>query len=138
MAQVVLELFAKGLARIDLYVLLPTFLILACLILLTVGFLNLRGYLAEGQARIALLQDMLLVRHFISQLNQRHQRNVVINGEAMSSLVSYPWPGNIRQLYNVCERIVLLARSDLIDEAMVDFDFQIPVAELVPDVRDGS
>ncbi len=64
---------------------------------------------------------MLLVRHFISQLNQRHQRNVVINGEAMSSLVSYPWPGNIRQLYNVCERIVLLARSDLIDEAMVDF-----------------
>ena len=49
------------LARIDLYVLLPTFLILACLILLTVGFLNLRGYLAEGQARIALLQDKLSV-----------------------------------------------------------------------------
>lgn len=64
---------------------------------------------------------MLLVRHFVSQLNQRHQRNVVINADAMSSLVSYPWPGNIRQLYNICERIVLLARSDLIDEATVDF-----------------
>lgn len=64
---------------------------------------------------------MLLVRHFVSQLNQRHQRNVAIMADAMSSLVSYPWPGNIRQLYNVCERIVLLARSDQIDEAMVDF-----------------
>lgn len=63
----------------------------------------------------------LLARHFVSQLNQRHQRNVVIDPDAMSSLVSYPWPGNIRQLYNVCERIVLLARSDLIDEATVDF-----------------
>ncbi len=63
----------------------------------------------------------LLVRHFLSQLNQRHQRNVAIAPAALSSLVSYPWPGNIRQLYNVCERIVLLSRSDEIDEATVDY-----------------
>ena len=63
----------------------------------------------------------LLVRHFISQLNQRHQRNIAISPDAMSSLVSYPWPGNIRQLYNVCERIVLLSRSDDIDEATVAY-----------------
>ncbi|MCE1240307.1 MAG: sigma 54-interacting transcriptional regulator [Azonexaceae bacterium] len=63
----------------------------------------------------------LLVRHFVSQLNQRHQRNVLIAPGALSSLVSYPWPGNIRQLYNVCERIVLLARGDEIDEATADF-----------------
>lgn len=63
----------------------------------------------------------LLVRHFVSQLNQHHQRNIAITPEAMSSLVSYPWPGNIRQLYNVCERIVLLARNDDIDEATVDY-----------------
>jgi Nif-specific regulatory protein len=63
----------------------------------------------------------LLVHHLVSQLNQRHQRNVVISPAALSSLVSYPWPGNIRQLYNVLERVVLLARSDEIDEAAVDF-----------------
>ena len=63
----------------------------------------------------------LLVRHFVSQLNQRHQRNIVMTPPAMSSLVSYPWPGNIRQLYNVLERIVLLARGDEIDEATVDY-----------------
>ncbi len=62
----------------------------------------------------------LLVRHFVSQLNQHHQRNIVMMPQALSSLVSYPWPGNIRQLYNVCERIVLLSRSDLIDESTVD------------------
>lgn len=63
----------------------------------------------------------LLVRHFVSQLNQHHQRNILITPQAMSSLVSYPWPGNIRQLYNVCERIVLLSRTDEIDESTVDY-----------------
>ncbi|HCY61885.1 MAG TPA: sigma-54-dependent Fis family transcriptional regulator [Oxalobacteraceae bacterium] len=63
----------------------------------------------------------LLVRHFLFQLNQRHQRNAVISPDGMSSLVSYPWPGNIRQLYNVLERIVLFARDDEIDMATVDY-----------------
>ena len=63
----------------------------------------------------------LLVRHLLSQLNQRHQRNVLFTPQALSSLVSYPWPGNIRQLYNVLERIVLLSQSDEIDESAVDY-----------------
>lgn len=63
----------------------------------------------------------LLVRHFLFQLNQRHQRNVVIMPAGLSSLVSYPWPGNIRQLYNVLERIVLLAREEVVDESTVDY-----------------
>lgn len=63
----------------------------------------------------------LLVRYFVSQLNQRHQRNILITPQALTSLVSYPWPGNIRQLYNVLERIILLSRSDEIDEATVDY-----------------
>ncbi|MCX7174015.1 MAG: sigma 54-interacting transcriptional regulator [Proteobacteria bacterium] len=63
----------------------------------------------------------LLVRHFLGQLNQRHQRNVAITPAGLSSLVVYPWPGNIRQLYNVLERVVLLATSDDIGEAEVDY-----------------
>lgn len=63
----------------------------------------------------------LLVRHLLSQLNQRHQRNVRLTPDGMSSLVSYPWPGNIRQLYNVLERIVLLAQGDEVDESTVDY-----------------
>jgi Nif-specific regulatory protein len=63
----------------------------------------------------------LLVRHLVSQLNQRHQRNISFSANALSSLVSYQWPGNIRQLYNVLERIVLLSQSDEIAEAAVDY-----------------
>jgi Nif-specific regulatory protein len=78
----------------------------------------------------------LLVRHLLSQLNQRHQRNLLILPTALSSLVSYPWPGNIRQLYNVLERLVLLSQSDAIDEAAVDYvlvtEAQGQIAESIP------
>ncbi len=63
----------------------------------------------------------LLVRHLLSQLNERHQREIRLTPEGMSSLVSYPWPGNIRQLYNVLERIVLLAPGDEVAESTVDY-----------------
>jgi Nif-specific regulatory protein len=78
----------------------------------------------------------LLVRHLVSQLNQRHQRNILFTPAALSSLVTYPWPGNIRQLYNVLERIVLLSRSDEIDEAAVDYvlvtEAQGQVSDAIP------
>ncbi|MFA6310045.1 MAG: sigma 54-interacting transcriptional regulator [Sterolibacterium sp.] len=63
----------------------------------------------------------LLVRHFLAQLNQRHQRNVVITPAGLSSLVAYPWPGNIRQIYNVLERVVLLATHEGIGASDVDY-----------------
>ena len=62
----------------------------------------------------------LLVRHFLLELNQTHQRNAIMTPSGMDSLQAYPWPGNIRQLFNVLERVVLLARTDDIDGAMVD------------------
>ncbi|NBD21431.1 GAF domain-containing protein [Aquabacterium fontiphilum] len=63
----------------------------------------------------------LLLQHFLSQLNQRHQRNVLLTPQALSRLVAHPWPGNIRQLFNVVERLVLLSHEDRIDLATADW-----------------
>lgn len=62
-----------------------------------------------------------LVLHFLAQLNESHGRQVSLAPSAMASLVAYPWPGNIRQLYNVLERVVLLAEADRIDDGAVDY-----------------
>jgi Nif-specific regulatory protein len=75
----------------------------------------------------------LLVLHLVSQLNQQHQRNIRFAPGAFSSLVSYPWPGNIRQLYNVLERLVLLADSDEIDEAAADYALVTEAQGQTPD-----
>ncbi|NBB94588.1 MAG: response regulator [Planctomycetes bacterium] len=55
----------------------------------------------------------LLIEHFLAQANETHGRT--INGltpEARRVLMSYPWPGNVRQLRNVVENMVVLAASD--------------------------
>lgn len=50
-----------------------------------------------------------LVRHLVSRLNQQHQRNVSVGTTALALLCRHDWPGNIRQLANVLERLVLLS-----------------------------
>jgi Nif-specific regulatory protein len=50
-----------------------------------------------------------LVLHFVSRANQAHQRNVYLSNDALVRLEAHPWPGNIRELGNLIERLVLLA-----------------------------
>jgi Nif-specific regulatory protein len=52
-----------------------------------------------------------LVRHQLNLICQSYQRNVGLTPEAMERLADHPWPGNIRQLRNVLERLVLLAEG---------------------------
>jgi formate hydrogenlyase transcriptional activator len=50
-----------------------------------------------------------LVRYFVQEFSTRmHKRIETIPAETMQSLVTYPWPGNIRELRNVVERSVIL------------------------------
>jgi DNA-binding NtrC family response regulator len=50
------------------------------------------------------------VRRFVEELSQLHDRPFKgISGEAMLMLVSYNWPGNIRELRNLIESMVVLA-----------------------------
>jgi Nif-specific regulatory protein len=56
----------------------------------------------------------LLALHFLSRSNQAHQRNVNLTPEALARLARHPWPGNIRELGNVIERMVLLADAPVV------------------------
>ncbi|MEP6492808.1 MAG: sigma-54 dependent transcriptional regulator [bacterium] len=51
----------------------------------------------------------LLAEHFLTQL--AGAAAPVLSGDAISLMQEYPWPGNIRELRNVIERVVLLARG---------------------------
>ncbi len=56
-----------------------------------------------------------LAQHFLSRANQAHQRNVNLTPDALRALQRHPWPGNIRELGNVIERLVLLAEAPVVD-----------------------
>ena len=51
----------------------------------------------------------LLCDHFIRRFNEKNRRGVTgLQPEAMAALKRYPWPGNIRELENLLERLVIL------------------------------
>jgi len=62
----------------------------------------------------------LLANHFLRE--SAIQADKTIHGfapEAMEMLIGEPWPGNIRQLYNVVEHSVALATSPIISAALM-------------------
>jgi transcriptional regulator with GAF, ATPase, and Fis domain len=65
----------------------------------------------------------LLVSYFFNQFSQVHRVAVAeIAPEAMEALMAYRWPGNIRELKNVVERIVVKARGNAIHHGDLPFD----------------
>jgi transcriptional regulator with PAS, ATPase and Fis domain len=52
----------------------------------------------------------LLVHYFLQKLNRKYGRGFEqVDAEAMQRLVSYHWPGNVRQLHHVIEGVYYLA-----------------------------
>jgi DNA-binding NtrC family response regulator len=65
----------------------------------------------------------LLVAHFLEKLNAGTK---TISPEAMEALARYSWPGNIRELENTIERIIILSHGE-----------EIGVHDLPSEVRAG-
>ncbi|HYX93313.1 MAG TPA: sigma 54-interacting transcriptional regulator, partial [Myxococcaceae bacterium] len=60
----------------------------------------------------------MLARHFIDKYNRKLNKHIEgITHEALAVLGSYSWPGNIRELENFIERILLFADGPLIGVA---------------------
>lgn len=59
----------------------------------------------------------LLVKHFIQLIcNEQGWKNKSINDEAIQALQAHDWPGNIRELRNVVERLIILSGDTITAE----------------------
>jgi Nif-specific regulatory protein len=56
----------------------------------------------------------LLIDHFLVKFNRENNKKVKISQSVMDLLVRYHWPGNIRELENCIERMVIMSESDVI------------------------
>lgn len=69
----------------------------------------------------------VLAQQFLQEISHKYQKK--FNGfasDAMSALIAAPWPGNVRQLYNVVEQVCALATSPLIPLALIHRALRVP------------
>jgi transcriptional regulator with GAF, ATPase, and Fis domain len=79
----------------------------------------LRIHMPPLRQRIADLP--LLVAHFLDLLNQKYHRQVRrLTPDAMALLSNYAWPGNIRELRNVLERVYVETVGEVIGRKAFD------------------
>jgi two-component system, NtrC family, response regulator AtoC len=69
----------------------------------------------------------LLVQHFLQSMNRRFDREVLLGDAALTLMKNYAWPGNVREMENLLERLVVLNRSGTIE-----------VSELPPRLTSGT
>lgn len=63
----------------------------------------------------------LLVEHFLQFFNHTYQRHVQrVTPDGMALLSTYAWPGNIRELRNVLERVFVETTTDVIGRKAFD------------------
>jgi DNA-binding NtrC family response regulator len=84
-----------------------------------------------------------LCQHFINRANDRNRRNVAgIDADAMKALRRHSWPGNIRELENMIERLVIMrgqgqiVLNDLPPTLRAARDATNPNGTVVPDLPD--
>lgn len=66
-----------------------------------------------------------LVEHFLAKSNAKFKKGVRgLSKQALDLLLSYDWPGNIRELTNCIERAVLLAETETITTKDLPLAFQ--------------
>ena len=71
----------------------------------------------------------LLVNHFIAKFNERLKKQISgIEPDAVERLVSYHWPGNIRELENVIERTMLFCAGPTIRAVDLPAEFTLVTA----------
>lgn len=56
-----------------------------------------------------------LIEKFLENYNNKYNKNVIITIGALDLMHEYDWPGNIRELKNIIERMVVINKNEVID-----------------------
>lgn len=55
-----------------------------------------------------------LINYFLCKLNKKYNFNKSLTAEALSCLYEYEWNGNVRELKNIIERIMIMSNDNII------------------------
>ncbi len=56
-----------------------------------------------------------LIRHYINEFSIQNDTTKRLTRAALDALADYSYPGNVRELMNICERLVVMSETELLD-----------------------
>ena len=69
-----------------------------------------------------------LTDHFLERFNREHGKNVAFSRGALDLLLEYRWTGNVRELENLVERAVVMAKGPVIEAQDLPRAIRLPAA----------
>lgn len=64
-----------------------------------------------------------LIRHYIETFSKQIGTHKRLTRAALDALAAYPYPGNVRELMNICERLVVMSDTEVLD--LTDLPIQV-------------
>ncbi|WKA59357.1 sigma 54-interacting transcriptional regulator [Planococcus shenhongbingii] len=61
-----------------------------------------------------------LIQHFIQKFNARYHKEISFSPDALDYLCLQPWPGNIRELENMVDRLIVLSNDSVITSSLIE------------------
>lgn len=66
----------------------------------------------------------LLLKELLSRFEQEQSRTVRFTEKAIESLMEHPWAGNVRELSNLIERMLIMFGEQIVDVAELPYKYQ--------------
>lgn len=70
-------------------------------------------YIPPLRERVEDIPHLIMI--FLNRLNKQYSKEKVFSSRAIDKLVKYSWPGNVREMINMIERLVVVVPGNLID-----------------------
>ncbi len=72
----------------------------------------------------------ILVEHFINKYSKKYNKPYKeITEDTMRAFISYSWPGNIRELENVIQQIIVMSTTSVISAVNIQLPISEPIAK---------
>lgn len=73
-----------------------------------------------------------LIFHFLEKFNKTYRKKKILSQEVIDALCTYDFPGNVRELANLIERLVVITEKDRIEEKNLPEVIKGSVAKTMP------
>ncbi|MCS0788489.1 sigma 54-interacting transcriptional regulator [Cytobacillus pseudoceanisediminis] len=81
---------------------------------------------------------IVLIEHFQKMFNEKHQISKSFSPNTIKIFLSYEWPGNIRELKNLVERLMIISDENVVNETIIPANLRHNINHADDHPREGS